>query len=287
MRRLLREPLLHFLLLGAAMFAAYGWLNRSNTEGPGEIAITQRQVASMVEGFTRTWQRPPTHEELAGLVRDRVREEVYVREAIALSLDKDDAVIRSHLRQKMEFVSNDIAAQTEPTEAELAAYLKTHPDTFSTGQQLTFAQIYLDPARHGDNLEHDASQLLANLKDRDGHADVDALGDPLLVEHTFVAASKVEIAKQFGDGFAAKLGKIETGRWVGPVESGYGAHLVFVTSRTEGGLPQLAEVHDAVRAEWANARRLDANEKFFEGLLKRYRVTVAELPPATKALANK
>jgi PPIC-type PPIASE domain len=287
MNRILREPLLHFLLLGAVMFAAYSWLNKGSSEGRAEIAITQSQIASMAAGFTRTWQRPPTQEELVGLVKDRVREEVYVREAVALGLDRDDAVIRSHLRQKMEFVTNDIAAQAEPTDEELSAYLKMHPDAFSAPRQLTFTQIFLDPARHGENFAHDASQLFANLNGVPGDADVSALGDSLLLEHTFVATPSREIARQFGDEFAAQLDKLELGRWSGPVNSGYGEHLVFVSNRTGGGLPALADVRDAVRRGWANARRLDANEKFFEELLKHYTVTVEDLPPAAKNLANK
>ena len=182
--------------------------------------ISQGQLASMMESFTRTRQRPPTREEWEGLIRDRVREEVYYREAMALGLDKDDTVIRRRLRQKMEFVSDDIAAQAQPTDAELNAYLQAHPDTFRVEQQFTFRQVYLNPEKHGANLARDAAQLLAQLNQAGGKTDVAALGDPFMLDTSFDAVPAGEVAKQFGDEFAAKLGGLQPGQWQGPVESG-------------------------------------------------------------------
>jgi hypothetical protein len=236
--------------------------------------VTQGQIENLVSGFAKAWQRPPTSEELAGLVRDLVREEVYCREAIALGLDKDDTVIRRRLRQKMEFISDDIAAMPEPTDADLNAYLQAHTDRFRAEQTFTFSQVYLDPEKHGENLARDISALLLRLNRTGGQAQVSALGDSLLMERSFTAAPASEIAKQFGEKFAAKLGQLSPGKWEGPVESGYGAHLVFVSERTEGRVPELAEVRDDVRREWANAKRLELNEKFYQELFKRYSVTI-------------
>ena len=282
MKRLLKEPLLHFLLLGAAIFVAYSFVSKRSSDEPGRIVVTQGQVASMVVGFSRTWQRPPTPEELEGLIRDRVQEEVYSREAMALGLDKDDTIIRRRLRQKMEFLTDDVAALAEPTNDELSAYLKAHAETFRVQRQFTFSQVYLNPERHGENLARDTGQLLAQLQQAGDKADVSALGDSFLLEHRLEAAPATEIAKQFGEKFAAKLGELATGQWQGPVESGYGVHLVWVSERTEGRVPALAEVRDAVRREWANARRLEANEKFYQDLLKRYVVTIERPKPVAQ-----
>jgi hypothetical protein len=226
---------------------------------------------------------------LQGLVRDRVRDEVYCREAMALGLDKDDTVIRRRLRQKMEFVSDDIAAQTEPTDADLIAYLQAHPDAFRVEQRFTFRQVYLNPEKHGAHLARDTAQLLTQLNRAGGKADVSALGDSFLLEHTFTAAPASEVAKQFGEHFAAQLGELAPGQWQGPVESGYGVHLVLVSERTEGHLPALAEVRDAVRREWANARQMEANEKLYEAMLRRYAVIIASPEPveANKVASSK
>jgi len=275
MKTFVREPLVHFLLLGAVLFVVYGLVSRpSSSDGAGKITVTQGQIENLVSGFTKAWQRPPTSEELAGLVRDLVREEVYCREAMALGLDKDDTIIRRRLRQKMEFISDDIAALPEPTDADLNAYLQAHTDRFRAEQTFTFLQVYLDPEKHGENLARDISALLARLNRAGGQTEVSALGDSLLMERSFTAAPASEVAKQFGERFAAKLSELSPGKWEGPVESGYGAHLVFVSERTEGRVPELAEVRDDVRHEWANAQRLELNEKFYQELFKRYSVTI-------------
>jgi hypothetical protein len=274
MKRLLNEPLVHFLLLGAALFVVFGFAGKRTDGAPGKIVVTEGQTASLEFGFTRTWQRPPTPEELEGLIQDRVREEVYCREAMALGLDKDDTIIRRRLRQKMEFISDDLVAQIEPTDAELSAYLRAHPDSFRVEPRYTFSQIYLSPEKHGTDLARDAERLLARLARAGAEADASRLGDPFLLEHTFDAVPAGEVAKQFGDKFASTLGELAIGRWQGPVESGYGVHLVFIGARTDGGVPELAMVRSAVHREWANGRRLEANETFYQGLLKKYSVTI-------------
>lgn len=285
MKRILREPLLHFLLLGAAIFAAYGLVSKRSRDEPGQIVISAGQIAAMAEGFARTWRRPPTREEIEGLIRDRVQEEVYYREALALGLEKDDAIIRRRLRQKMEFLTDDVAALAEPTDDELNAYLKAHADTFRVQRQFTFRHVYLNPDRRGDHLARDAGLLLAQMRQAGDKADVSELGDSFLLAHTFQSLPASEVVKQFGDAFAAKLGELSPGQWQGPVESGYGVHLVWVSDRTEGRVPALAEVRDVVRREWVNARRLKTNEKFYQDLLKHYAVTV-ERPEEVKGAAK-
>jgi hypothetical protein len=213
------------------------------------------------------------------LIDDWVREEIATREALALGLDKDDTVIRRRLRQKLEFVSDDSVAQSEPTDADLNAYLQTHPESFRVEPRFTFSQVYLNPAVHRDHLARDIARLLARLKDGGDKVEGSALGDSTLLAHTFHAVPAGEITKQFGEEFAATLGRLPLGEWQGPIESGYGVHLVLVGKRTEGHLSELADVRDAVRREWANARRLDGNALFYRELLARYTVKFEGLEP--------
>jgi len=280
-KRFIREPFLHFVLLGAAIFVAYNFLSALADNQPGKIVITQGDITSIVIGFSRTWQRPPTREELDGLIRDRVREEVYYREAIAMGLDRDDPIIRRRLQQKLQFVTEDVAAPAESTDAELSAYLSAHSDRFRLDKRLTFSQVYFDPARHPGKLAQDIDKLRTQLRQsRKSDLDLGSLGDAFLLEHRFDGAPASEIAKQFGDKFVAKLTDVPIGQWFGPIESGYGMHLVFVEKRTEGRLPELAEVRDAVQRDWSNARRLDSNEKYFQSLLKHYRIVIEQVAPA-------
>ena len=283
MTRIIREPLLHFLLLGAGLFLAFSLMPGTSGGGePGKIVVTQGQLASMMATFSSTRQRPPTQAEWEGLIRARVREEVYYREALALGLDKDDAVVRRRLQQKMEFVSDDIAAQAAPTDAELEAYLRAHPDQFRVEPRVTFRQVYLNPEKHGKSLARDAAQLLAQLNQAGAKTDLSALGDAVMLAHEVDALPAAEIGRRFGDKFATSLDGLPLGRWQGPVESAYGMHLVLVSQRLEARMPALAEVRDAVRREWQEAHRLEANENFYQALLRHYRVTI-EQPAAEPA----
>src|SRR6185369_12271892 len=144
---LLREPLVHFLVLGAGLFLAAGLMSNGDGAEPGRIVVTTGQIEHLAGGYERVHQRPPLADELDGLIRDWVREEAYCREALALGLDRDDPVIRQRLRQKMEFVSDDVAAAAEPTDADLQRYLDDHPDAFRLERRFTFSQVYLNPER--------------------------------------------------------------------------------------------------------------------------------------------
>jgi hypothetical protein len=199
-KRLVKEPLLHFLLLGAGLFLAYSLMQREVAgREAGQIVVTLGEVEQLATSFAKTWQRSPTPEELAGLVRDRVREEVYCREAMALGLDREDTIIRRRLRQKMEFVSEDIAALAEPTEADLEETLRTHPDSFRVEPRFTFRQVYFSPDKHGENLAAEVTQLLAQLNRPDNEVDASALGDSTLLEAQFAGVPTSEVAKQFGE----------------------------------------------------------------------------------------
>ena len=282
MKRLVREPLAHFLVLGALLFVGYGLFKHNGESAPAQIVVSQGQLASLMETFVLIRQRPPTPEEWKGLIQERVREEVYYREALTLGLDKDDLIIRRRLEQKLQFISDDSAALAPPTDADLTAYLQAHPDKFRVEQQFTFRQLYLDPQKHGANLAHDATELLAKLSRVSGDTGFVLLGDPFILGANFTAWSASEIANQFGKEFAARLSGLQIGSWQGPVQSGFGAHLVFISARTEEHQPALAEVRDAVRREWDDAQRMEANERFYQGLLKHYTVII-EQPTAEAA----
>ena len=284
--RFLREPLLHFLLLGALIFGAFKFIS-SGTIEPGKILITQGRIESIEVAFSRTWRRPPTASELEGMIRDYVREEVFAREAVVLGLDKDDTIIRRRLRQKLEFVSEDVAAHAEPTDEQLRAYMKEHADAFRADRRFTFRQVYLNPQQRGANLRRDTTQLLAQLRRSGGQTDISALGDSLMLENEFKGIAAAEVVKQFGERFAAALGEMAVDQWQGPIESGFGVHLVSMTERADGSMPALEDVRAAVRREWINARRLEANEKFYRALLQRYTVTIERPGVAKNADANR
>lgn len=280
LKKLLREPLVHFLLLGGVLFAAHGMLAKRATTEPGKIVVSQIRIDHLTEGFARTWLRAPTAEELEGLIRDFIREEVYYREAMAMGLDRDDTIIRRRLQQKLEFLSENVTDLIQPTDEELRAFLQNHPDQFRSQRRFSFRQAYLSLERHRDSLAGDAGELLRQLKSSNS-SDTSRLGDPFLLEHRFTNVEATEVVEQFGAKFASALGDLPLGEWQGPVESTYGIHLVFVDERTERRSPALEDVREAVRRELLNVRRLESNKKFYDDLRKRYTINIEPAPAIT------
>jgi hypothetical protein len=283
--RVLKEPLFHFLLLGVVLFAALGGFAgvEESSSPQGTIIVTQARIRGLAETFARTWQRPPSEDELDRLVRDYVREEVSYREALALGLDRDDAIIRRRLQQKLEFVSQDIAEQSEPSEEDLRAYLDAHAQAFERPATLSFAQVFLDPERHRGTLDVDTAALLGELNRGGDEADVALLGDPTLLEHQLADAPVEKISDLFGADFAASVAALPIGSWQGPITSAYGTHLVRVTERTEARRPQLDEVRDAVELEWRNARAAEAREQLYQSLLQSYAVEIERDPKEARS----
>lgn len=273
MKRLIREPVVHFLLIGAALFTVASLQQDSGVARDDRIVVPGGKVEHLAALFRRTWQRPPTADELRGLVRDYIREEAAYREGAALGLDRDDAVIRRRVRQKLEFIAEDLVSQVEPTESVLAAYLADHAEDFRIPPRLSFRQIYFVADGRDEQLDRRLSDLVARLND-DPSIDTAQLGDRILLEHGYADISGKEIAGLFGEEFAAQLLELEPGLWSGPVYSGYGAHAVIVDERTAARLPELAEVRETVRREWENARREQAMERFYTELLEKYDVAV-------------
>jgi hypothetical protein len=274
--KLLREPLVHFLLLGAMLFGVFALVGDRGSEQANRIVVTPGHIKHLTVSFTRTWQRPPTAPELTGLIEDYIREEVLYREAMAMGLDRDDTIVRRRLRQKLEFLTEETAETAPPSDAELQAFLQQHADAFRVEPRLAFRHVYLNRERRGDAIDTEARELLAQLTTGATTPDPAALGDPFLLPHAFVLLSRNEITRLFGDTFATQLQHLELGRWAGPLESAYGLHLVLVHERTDGRLPALAEVRQAVQREWLAARRKEVNEQFYQHLRARYTIIVEQ-----------
>jgi hypothetical protein len=273
MKRLLREPLLHFLLIGAALFALHARVSAPGRDRTA-ILVTRGEVEQLANGFEKLWHRAPSPEEMVGLVRDRVKEEVYYREALAMGLDTDDAIIRRRLRQKLEFLSDDVAARSSPTDSALAAYLAANAERYRKSAALSFRQVYLNPDRHRAALARDAETLFAQLQALRSPDGASELGDATMLEHRFESVAVAELERQFGRAFTEAVGSLPTGSWRGPLESGYGMHFVLVTGRLPGATPSLTEVRDAVERDWMNERRLESSERAYREMLTRYTVRV-------------
>jgi hypothetical protein len=267
-----REPLVHFLAIGALLFLVFEW--RGSGPASRRIVITPGQVDSLAAGFARTWQRSPTDEELKGLIDEYVREEIATREAIGAGLDRDDTIIRRRLRQKMEFLAEDTIDASPPTDVELRTWLETHPDVYRPEPEVAFRQVLLSPDRRGARLDQDARAMLAQLATAGEDANIEALGDARLLPPEVDRVPRSDVVRLFGEGFADEILVVEPGRWVGPIRSGYGAHLVFVRERREGRIPSLDEVRPQVERDFIADRRRRELEATYKRLLDHYQVVI-------------
>ena len=268
-----REPLLHFLLIGAALFLYFNLVGGvSEAPDTKRIVVSSGQVEQLVANFERTWSRPPTPQELDAMVESHVREEVFYREAMAMGLDQNDPMVRRRMRMKLEFMLEDLSGQDASDEV-LSEFLKRNPDGFRDEVQLTLRQVYLNPDQRPD-LENDAGLLLSRLND--GSAP-DAIGDHTLAPRTYELASQSEIARDFGDEFARQVASLPVGDWSGPVYSPFGAHLVKVEVRIDARLPELAEIRDEVLREYLAEKREQQKNLAYGKLREGYEVTVEPL----------
>jgi hypothetical protein len=269
-RRVIREPLLHFFLLGAALFLLFGWLNRGAMEAPDEVVVDQARIESLVAQFQRVWQRSPTPAEAQGLIDNWIREEIMYREGVALGLDVNDSVVRRRIAQKMAFIA-DGAVPTEPTEAELQDWLQSDIDEYRLEPVYSLQQVYFDPARHRDDLAEHLTKLRSTLAD-DGSVPE---GDATLLPGSLQSARASEVARTFGSEFADAIADLPVAEWQGPLESAYGLHLVKLDGKTPGREPTLAEVRNAVERDWSAAQSEKLNEAFYRAVRERYTVRMA------------
>jgi hypothetical protein len=278
LRRILKEPLVQFLALGALLFLLFQWRTGGAGAGSNRIVISAGQIASLAASFHRVWLRPPTEQELKGLVDDHLREELAVREATAQGLEQGDLVIRRRLRQKFEFLVEDAVASGTPADAELTAWLTAHPEPFRREPVIGFRQVFVSTDRRGGAARAEAERILVRLK---AGADPGTAGDATMLPLEVEPSPLSNIGREFGRQFTDTLPTLEPGRWVGPVESGFGFHLVYLTGKAEGGMPTLDQVRDQVSREVMNARRIAQLDSLYQRLLGKYRVTVEPVVPAT------
>ena len=273
--KFLREPLFHFLILGAGLFVIYFAVNGPVSNPADRIVVDETQALRLADQFQRTWMRPPTRQELQALAEDYVKEEILYLEARALGLDQDDLVIRHRLRQKMEFLSAALAEPQAPTDAQLQAYYDANRERFQRPGRFSFQQVFLNPHSRSNDVKRAAVELLARLNTEPSLAvDPTSIGDATMLPALLDDVTLQEAANAFGYGFAGDIEKAPTGRWAGPYESSYGVHLVRITQREAGGLPALAEIRSLLEREWYAERRKEANEHFYQTLRARYDVEI-------------
>jgi parvulin-like peptidyl-prolyl cis-trans isomerase-like protein len=274
LRTLLGEPMLHFLLIGIALFAAYRWRSPVDSDGR-RIVITQGVVDDLVTQHVAAKGREPSSTELNHLIESYVRDEILYREGVRLGLERDDIVVKRRVRQKIEVIAEEDASTGAPTDADLSAYLTANQARFVQPAILTFEQVFLGQPTSGPGVVHAVVVTREGLR---SGTDPEKLGKPTLLPYRMTLTPADLVARDFGASFAAALEKVPVGEWVGPIDSSFGAHYVRVSDRTPAVAQQLAAVRDHVMREWENERRQRARSDAYAKMRGEYEVSIEAKP---------
>jgi peptidyl-prolyl cis-trans isomerase C len=282
--RVRRDPALHFLLLGAALFAAYAWFGGNRADR--RIVVSAQSVEALrLDHLRRTGALPDADAERA-LIERYVDDEVLYREALSLGLDRGDVIIRRRLIQSMEFLLEDTGSVEEPSLAELEAHLRLYRERYESPERFVLAHVFVDPGRRGGGTERDALELRRRLL---AGTDPELLGDPFIHGTRLGPRSEREIAALLGVDFAARVAALPAGEWSEPLASAFGLHLVRLEERLPARLPALDEVRDRVRRDWRAERRAEGQREGRERLRRAYDVrydTAPAEPADTLAVAR-
>jgi peptidyl-prolyl cis-trans isomerase C len=282
MKRLLREPLIHFVLIGALLYGLYGLMPTAGpaTAASKQVRLSQSEIAQLTLLFQSQWRRLPTPQELDRLVENKVQQEILYREALAMGLDKDDEIVKRRMAQKMQFLAEDVAAAREPTTAELKAWFEQNSAKFAQPPRLSFRHLYFSPDRRGERARDDAQQALAKLAGQPADTKAaGALADPFMFQDSYRDRAPDYLAKEFGPPFALALARLAPGSWQGPVESGFGWHLVFVDTVIPGRVPAFEEIESDIRTAWLSEQKALAWDEAYKKMRAGYTVWLPAPPP--------
>lgn len=274
-KRLLSEPLLHFVLIGAALFGLYALVPGGPPATPAakEIRLSLPELNQLIVLFQAQWKRPPTPQELQQLVENKVQQEVLYREALAMGLDKDDEIVKRRMAQKMQFLAEDVAAAREPSRDELQRWFESRPALFAQPPRLGLRHLYFSTDRRGARARDDALAALARLAGQPQDTALAAsLADPFMFQDHYRDRTPEFLAKEFGPGFARAVSTLAPGAWSGPVQSGFGWHLVYVDTVVPGRVPAFEEIEAEVQQAWLAEQKAQASSKAYQDLRAKYRV---------------
>ena len=279
--KLIKDPFLHFMVIGAGLFIAYGLTVDESAEKENQITISQLDVNNTIKRWKQRWQRLPSDEELQIVIEKKVRQEVFYREALALDLGKDDPVIRRRLAEKMMFIANDLLVPEQASDAQLLAFMKASPAQFSKPISTSFQHVYFNPDLHSmgtNSFNVEVQKYKGELNETDSTVvSYQSIGDDFYDEKSYQNLPSHQVARLFGQEFTQGLTQAPIGEWYGPINSGYGQHLVKLEQRSKPTLLPLGEIREDVLIQWKAAQQQQSNDSLYEELKSTYHIVI-ELP---------
>lgn len=259
----LREPLVHFLLGGALIFAFFAWRGEEADPASRVIDVNREVQAQIALTYERTMQRPPTDAELDVLIERWVREEVLYREALRLGLDSGDPVVRRRLAKKMDFLAASSAQAIEPTDAELTEWFEANAARYAEDARLSFDQVYFAARPNADAVKPRLAE------------EWESAGEPASLPPSIESRDLSAVAAQFGEQFGEQLAGMDAdGEWTGPIQSGVGWHFVRLRAVSIGAVPALETVRERVVEDWRRATAATREEEAYGLLREAYQVEI-------------
>ena len=288
-KRCLREPLLHFVLIGVALFIVYRARQPTavGASDSGKIVLTADDIDQVAVMWQAQGRPPPSPEQLQSLLDNKIREEVLYREALKLGLERDDTIVKRRMAQKMDFLAEDLSDLREPSQEELKAWFAKNSERFKVPGRASFRHLYFSFDKHGKKTVEAAAEALTKVNGKPSDSpEAGLLADAFMFQDYYGDRSFDELAKTFGPGFARGLFAQEIGSWKGPIESGYGWHLVFIDSLTPARVPEFEEVEAEVKAQWVSVQRDDTKRRLYEEMKSRYEIVLPKKPAEVKLVGG-
>jgi len=278
--RLFTEPLIQFLIIGACIYGAFALFGTPEEDfRDTRVHVDSARINAFISEWESRWNRPPTREEIDGLIQSYIKEDVLFRQAVAMGLNEDDPITRRRMAQKLEFLTSDLAMMVQPAEGELEKYFSENSEAYRAPDRMTFSQVFFDPDSRGNKTLEDAEEALVKLQASGAPTEESMqVGDGLMLQRDFVSVTRMEAARQMGSGFVEAVVQLEPGSWHGPVLSGYGVHLVYVYSYEKAPPAVFEEVQATVLENWQLEQREQFNADFLENLKTRYEIVIDEIP---------
>ena len=269
MKKIFKEPFIHFILIGAALFLLYGMVNKTS-DSKNTIVINDFDVESIISKWEMQWKRLPTEQELQKLIELNIKQEIFYQEALKMNLDHNDEIIKRRLAQKMEFLSNDIASLVEPTDEDLEKYFQEHIEKYQLPYSYSLYQITFSRDKREDNYK-DALEVLEKFPDA-SFEEMNRKGDNLPFSYFFENINADELGLQLGSKFSEALQQQETGKWTGPIPSGFGYHLIYIINKENPKAPEFESVKNAVLRDYEFDMQNNVKEQIYEELKKNYTI---------------
>lgn len=268
LKKFLKEPLIHFLVIGGLIFFVYGQKNGGFEEKENRIVITKSNFDRLIMQWKKKHFRNPTKAETDEILEEFIYHEVMYREALVMGLDKNDIIIQRRLSQKLEFLSSDILQIAEPTNDELQEYLNTHSEKFMLPSKLSFTHVYIDTNKH-------TKEYFEELKkDLESGKSYKTLGDPFMFAKEFTNVTQTDVSKVFGRAFAKKIFSLHVDSLQGPIRSGYGLHFVNISKKTDAKVAKVQDIKSTLTKYWKEEKTEQANSKIYQDLKKQYNIEV-------------